>query len=174
MPRKLSKVEEEDLETDIFDSDAEEDLPEEKEPPQPEQESSSHTLIPMDMFTITAEFPKEDYVVSHISGSQIKYSDAANFGIGFFRLIEMMLGFTGGDSSPRPHGKGPNYLKITCPNCKQVTVTVAPHVDKHCSGCGGVLPSPVTFTPAETRNAWSDGDNDSIEAEFVSEEDLNV
>jgi ribosomal protein S27E len=158
MPKKLSKAKEEDIE------------PLESDSVQAQEQAQQQAIVPAnDPYAIRA-LPEKDHVITHIDGSPIYYSEAAHFGGLFFKLIGQGMKIMGQDRAPQPKGAEHEYLRVTCEGCKQVTVTVAPHTEKFCSGCGATLPVPSSHTPvAVPERRFGDDGGEVVDAEVVED-----
>ena len=118
--------------------------------------------------------PEDDRVLFYVSGAPVLASECAEFGCKFVGLLAFMTKITGMDNSPEPQGKKPNYLRVTCTKCDAMTVTIAPQMEKFCSRCGALLPTPDRFSPAQhTTGQTPGGDGQVIDAQYVVLEDDN-
>jgi len=119
--------------------------------------------------------PEDDRVYRYVLGKPVMASEVARFGAMFTDLLGFMYKVIGFDDTPEAQGSTNNYLRVTCPKCKVVTVTIAPRMEKFCSECGAPLPSPVRSipTPRFTMPGTVDREN-VVDAEYtVTEGDSN-
>jgi len=113
--------------------------------------------------------PEDDRVLFYITGSPVLASECAEFGRRFVGLLAFMTKITGIDNSPEPEGKKPNYLRVTCKKCQSIIVTIAPQMERFCSQCGAILPSPERFAPAPRAVPMTATDRENaVDADFVA------